>query len=187
LPNNRKLSIIASIYFIEYIFVLLFLKNRKTILTIVALIFLVGPFISTSYFIMKKQDLKTSFLNRFEKRTLHTIELNKNEIVWESKDKEIIIKNRLFDIKSITYRNNKAIVTGWYDNEEDDVNIALNKNHNQSKKEKNTIPFFSYTFYEQIIGFKIETWNYREIKKYCTLNFSANSIALTITAPPPKT
>jgi hypothetical protein len=164
------------------------LKNRKTILTIVALIFLVGPFISTCYFIIKKQELKINFLNRFETRALHTIELNKNEIVWESNNKELIINNHLFDVKTITYKNNKAIVTGWYDNEEDDVNIALNNNnnHNQSKKEKNTIPFFSYTFYEQIIGFKIETWNYKESKKYCIINSSANSVVLTITAPPPR-
>jgi hypothetical protein len=178
--------IMPFLFYNVYLSLFLYLKNRKTILTILALLFLVGPFISTSYFIIKKEDLKNRFFKRFEDKKVHTIELNKDEIVWESKNREIIINNRLFDVKSITYQNNKAIITGWYDNEEENINIAINKEHQKSKRENNTVPFFSYIFCEQIIYFKIEKWNNIDGKKYFTTNDSAYDIALQIFLPPPR-
>ncbi len=135
---------------------------------------------------MKKQELKISFFNRFENKKLYSLEININELTWETKGKELIINNHLFDIKTISYKNNKAIITGWYDGDEDDINTAINNHNDNSKKEKNTYPFFSYIFCEPVTNFNIEHFAQIQNKKYYFKNIYPYEVAIQILAPPPR-
>lgn len=145
-----------------------------------------GPYLATSYLIVKKQDLKIHFLERFNNKKTITLEVNTKDIVWENKDKEIILNGHLFDIEKIAYHNNKAIITGWYDGNEDDINIALDKQHKKQQHQHNIIPLFGYCFCEQIPTFKIEPQVVFISKKYIINNAAFNNFSVEFVAPPPQ-
>jgi hypothetical protein len=163
-----------------------YLTIRRYILSLLCFIFFVGPFLATGYLIVKKQDLKIHFLERFSNRKTISIEINTNDIVWEDEGKELIINGHLFDIEKITYYNNKAIITGWYDGNEEDINIALDKQHRKHQNQHNIIPLFGYSFCEQISTFKIEMQVPLFSKKYIINNTSFTNFSVEFVSPPPQ-
>lgn len=67
---------------------------------------------------------------RMEKQLLQTITLINSEIQWVKKGKEIRVQGKMFDIKSIEYKNGITIFHGLYDEEE----TLLNKHFNEGWK-----------------------------------------------------
>jgi hypothetical protein len=162
------------------------LTIRRYILSLLCLIFFVGPFLATGYLIVKKQNLKAHFLERFSNKKTISIEIDTNGIVWENEGKELIINGHLFDIEKISYHNNKAQITGWYDGNEDEINIVLDKQQKKQQNKNNTIPIFGYCFCEQIPIFKIEKQAHLVSKKYIISNTSFINFSVEFVTPPPQ-
>ncbi len=162
------------------------MATKRYILFLFTLIFFIGPFLATIILIAKKQDLKSEFLKRFSNEKKITIVLNKTDIVWEDEGSELIIHNHLFDIDKITYQNNKAIITGWFDGDEDNLNIAIEKQNQQQENKDSDIPFFSYTFCEQIPTFKLEPFLFYVPKKYFIYNLISTNFSIEFVSPPPQ-
>lgn len=55
---------------------------------------------------------------RLEQAHLETLTLHPHQLVWHKKGKEILIQNRLFDIKSMEVAGDRVTVTGIYDDAE---------------------------------------------------------------------
>jgi len=73
-------------------------------------------------------------LHRMEKESLQTLHLKKGELVWFKKNKELLVDGKLFDVKSIRFENEMAIVKGLYDHKEDELVYNI-RNHQTEKKE----------------------------------------------------
>ena len=72
-------------------------------------------------------------LHRMEKESLQTLHLKKGELVWFKKNKELLVDGKLFDVKSIRFENEMAIVKGLYDDKEDELVYNI-RNHQTEKK-----------------------------------------------------
>ncbi len=121
------------------------IQNKNTILKLVAATlmaaFTLPIFMQAAYF-MHIKHIEYKMEQALETKQLTTITLHVNEIVWAKKSKEIIYNNQLFDIKKITIKNNKAIITGLYDIAEKPVKekaeaLVKNQKTNSNKMAQN--------------------------------------------------
>ncbi|WP_462254147.1 hypothetical protein [Ferruginibacter sp.] len=69
-------------------------------------------------FTVKQKQIQHAMKDKLESAVLQTIVLNKADVKWFKKNKEIIIDGKLFDIKSYTIDGEKIVFTGLYDHEE---------------------------------------------------------------------
>lgn len=76
------------------------------------------PLILSAFSNIHQAWIRHEMLERLERRNLHTISLSPGEVVWYKKEKEIIINNRMFDVKSWKNVDGKIIFQGLYDEEE---------------------------------------------------------------------
>lgn len=70
---------------------------------------------------------------------LQTIEIETAAIRWEKENKELLINGRYFDVKKITYVQDKAILTGYFDEEEDLFQAAYRKHQTPEEAPANAI------------------------------------------------
>jgi hypothetical protein len=162
------------------------LNYKKSILTLSTILLFISPFCITIYFIIKKETLKYTYEERFENKEKETFTLIKDEIVWIKKGKEVLINHHIFDIKEISYQENKIIVTGWFDDEEQKLDNHFAKTNNQSNK-KSSFPFFTYFYWQENIQYDFTFNVFNTTKEY--INFSRNIVQhfYDCNIPPPKT
>ncbi len=161
------------------------MNYKKYILTLSTFLLFISPFFITGYLIVKKQVLKYTYKERFENKIKETFSINLNDIVWIKKDKEILINHHIFDIKEINYLKNKIIVTGWFDEEEQEVDNHIAKK-NSSKKEKTSIPIFSYLYYNEKLP-HLFTRSCIDIKiSYTLISYNEINKFFDCIIPPPK-
>ncbi|MEQ1676705.1 MAG: hypothetical protein ABL876_08395 [Chitinophagaceae bacterium] len=72
---------------------------------------------------------------QLEKKLLLTITVNKEDVQWVKSGKEILLGNRMFDIKSYELRDGYYTFTGLYD---DDETLLLQQLRDSQQKEKKT-------------------------------------------------
>ena len=88
------------------------------------------PLLFVLLFSIKQQSIRHHMKERMEKQLLHTITLANTEIQWVKQGKEIWVHGKMFDIKSIEYKNGMTTFHGLYDDDE----TLLNKNFNEGWK-----------------------------------------------------
>ena len=64
---------------------------------------------------------------KLEKEFLHTITVPKEEVVWSKYNKEIIVGDKLFDVKSFSEKGGLYFFIGLFDAEETALNDLLEK------------------------------------------------------------
>ncbi len=64
---------------------------------------------------------------KLEKEFLHTITVPKDEVTWVKYNKEIIVGDKLFDVKSFSEKNGLYFFIGLFDAEETALNNLLEK------------------------------------------------------------
>lgn len=85
------------------------------------------PLVMAISFLWQQHSLQEQMEKRMEEEYLQTIVLQPQEFVWVKAGKEIKIGHRLFDVKTIQYKNNQVVVTGLFDRDEDRLHEALAK------------------------------------------------------------
>ena len=85
------------------------------------------PFLFTLFFLCKQQIIRHEMKEKLEEELLHTISLPKDEVVWVKYDQEIIVGDKMFDIKSFSEKNGVYFFIGLFDAEETALNDFLEK------------------------------------------------------------
>lgn len=78
-------------------------------------------------FLWQQHNLQERMEKRMKQEYLQTLVLHPQEFVWVKAGKEIKIGHRLFDVKTIAYKNNLVVVTGLFDTDEEHLHAALAK------------------------------------------------------------
>ncbi|MEO7766905.1 MAG: hypothetical protein ABIS01_05740 [Ferruginibacter sp.] len=62
---------------------------------------------------------------RLEQSSLETILIDSDELFWIKKGKEVLVKGKLFDVKSISFSKDKIQLWGLFDTTEDEISKKI--------------------------------------------------------------
>ena len=85
------------------------------------------PLLFTLFFLVKQQVIRYEMKEKLEKEFLHTITVPKEKVTWVKYDKEIIVGDKLFDVKSFSEKDGLCVFIGLFDDEETALNDFLEK------------------------------------------------------------
>jgi hypothetical protein len=110
------------------------MNARRYILSIACITAMCMPFASQLFIHLKISANRNEMLRKMEKETLVHFSIPVANLHWIKPGKEIMIGNRMFDIKKITIHGNMAAVTGLFDDVEKKLNgrLADHQKKNQS-------------------------------------------------------
>lgn len=91
----------------------------KKIITGLLLAIVLAPLSYHFIFQAKQQSIQHRMKEQLEEKMLHSLVLSKDDLHWVKPGKEIVVEDKMFDIKTIEYReNNTVFITGLFDHEE---------------------------------------------------------------------
>src|SRR6188768_3215894 len=85
------------------------------------------PLLFTLFFLVKQQMIRYEMKEKLEKERLHTITVPREEVIWVKYNKEIIVGDKLFDVKSSSEKDGLCFFIGLFDAEETALNDLLEK------------------------------------------------------------
>ena len=90
---------------------------------------------------------KLEMKEKLEHSRLHTVELPLHGFQWYESESEVLINQRLFDVKSYYITSNTIYLTGLFDEEETKLKeevAAMQKNREEEENSENFADFFLY-------------------------------------------
>ena len=103
------------------------MRLRKTIAGIPIILLVLLPCLYCAYFQVKHHLIREEMREKLEQENLQTIVVPVNEFRWYEENREIIVDGTMFDVKTITRRNDNYIITGLFDKAETELHIAMGK------------------------------------------------------------
>lgn len=97
------------------------------------------PVLFTLFFLFKQQVIQHMMKERLEQQHLHTITLPESEVQWVKQKKEILVQDKMFDIKSYTKIDGQYFFTGLFDEEETSLNKILEKDFDRKNESGNQL------------------------------------------------
>ncbi|MEP7107482.1 MAG: hypothetical protein ABI760_05855 [Ferruginibacter sp.] len=113
--------------------------NREKISAFAMLLVAASPLLFFAGFLIRQTILLHEMEERLENGSLQTITVKQADIYWLKKNKEVIIDGKLFDVKSFTITDNKIMLTGIFDVDEDELEKEFAGMMHQKKD--NSVPF----------------------------------------------
>jgi hypothetical protein len=165
--------------------------NRKKILAFAMLLVVAAPLFLFIGFTVKQKQIQHAMKAKLESAVLQTIVLNKADVKWFKKNKEIIIDGKLFDIKSFATDGEKMIFSGLYDHEENKLkkefaNLLHQKKDGPAPLNQLLLKFIFTAVItkneEPVITFSIK----KNTAVYLNHNEKAVSQYLSVFTPPPN-
>jgi hypothetical protein len=151
-----------------------------------------APFLFFVCFLVQQKIHQHHMLEKLEHASLQTISINKADLIWVKKNKEVLINGKLFDVKSYSTIHDKIFLTGLYDEEEETLKKDY-ANRLQSDKNQSTpinelvLKFvFAYPIVEQNNGKSRLVASNKETNYHCFSQDSINQY-LSVSTPPPNT
>jgi len=148
------------------------------------------PFFFIAVFHLQKFFVQVEMRQELKHKQLVTLQLPVDEIQWYKEGKEIIVEGLLFDVKSITYNNGLATISGLYDKKEKEINKQIEKANNELQN--NTLNTklvkllgFYFIFNEQLANFDINTFRINTPQLGCTDDYRLPVNYLSVPTPPP--
>jgi len=140
--------------------------TKKKIITFILLLAVAAPLLFSSGFLINKEWLQYKANERLQQGQLLNITTDISNITWIKKDKEVIVNNKLFDVKSAAIHGNEITLTGFFDEDEDKLNKSikdlLKQNDEGSCMEDDQLTeFFSFPINTHSVDFNVNTdWQY---------------------------
>lgn len=166
------------------------MQKAKNILLLLLFTIMLAPVLAPLVLQLKILLVKIEAEERLETDNLQVLHIPLQEICWSKKGREIVINNRLFDLKKFKQDDTEIIVTGVFDDEETFLEKEINGlwQEQQSRQSLILLKYFqvlSQTYFPQNI------FHIREIpgiqKIYRQEVFSDyKRIFLKIPTPPPQ-
>ncbi|MEO6251845.1 MAG: hypothetical protein ABIO79_00955 [Ferruginibacter sp.] len=127
--------------------------GQKRITALGLILLLAIPLWLSVVFIVKQKILRLNIQSRFGKELIQTITVSKKNLVWAKKEKEIIVKGKYFDVMNYTTSGDEVLLTGFYDNKEDDLVKKIKILIRQKKESNNSANQLAINFLSTIIYF----------------------------------
>ena len=101
------------------------------------LLLVAAPMLFFTCFLVRQKLIEHEMEERLEDAAVQTIVVNREDVVWLKKNKEVTVDGKLFDVRSYTITGNKISLSGLFDNEEEELHAQLDnflhqKNDNSS-------------------------------------------------------
>jgi hypothetical protein len=160
---------------------------RRTISIFIVCMAATAPLFMPAYFITTRSLIRHEMMERMEKQHLTAIQVPVDEFHWYEKDKEILVEGRMFDVKSIRLQSGTYYITGLFDEQETELELALQKKMEGSDIPQQLVQVCAsaadldiYPFEPArpgAIGHTVSEYHSPHFPKYCS----------SIVIPPPKT
>ncbi len=135
---------------------------------------------------LKTTFLKIHYKERFENKAIVSIVVAKQDFHWEEEGEEAIINGKFFDVQSYFVTENYVTLKGWYDHEEDHLNVVATKHHKKEHEKSATIFIqFGYLFCSQFAELLIPKANPSSLKHIAVYCKKPTTCVLDIPTPPP--
>jgi hypothetical protein len=167
------------------------IKYKKHIYAFPLLLLVLLPMVFCVYFLQQQHSIKEQMEEELEKSSLTTITILKSDVQWVEFGKELIIAGEMFDVKSVTKKNDSLVISGLFDTAEKALKHELASVLGKQKKSDTPLQ----QIIAQLLSPTILTQNNVEMessfflstqKKYFTTTQNILSINLDITTPPPN-
>ena len=113
----------------------MFIRKKK--ITAFGLLLLVAiPLFFSVAFLVKQKIIHYLREERFDTELLQTITVSPEEFHWVEQGKEIMIEGKLFDVESYKTEGNKVLLTGFFDDKEDELMKHVKELTEQKDKSK---------------------------------------------------
>ena len=151
---------------------------------------LLMPIIIVICWQLEKVQLFKTIEERFEHHPSVTIKVPVDKIVWIKKNREILFNGSMFDVSTIKTGKEYALITGHFDEEENEINkqISMHAAPGQENKSATVLGQYLRIF---IAVFKQDCYNYTieevelKIDWNTQMDKKLTSISLKIVTPPP--
>jgi hypothetical protein len=158
-------------------------------LVVLIMIALAFPMMYSAKTIIKRSLHKREMLQKLEQSPLALIKLPNSQVQWFEKGREIVVNNRMFDVKSWKVVGDSAIFQGLWDDKETALNKIIWKSAERKKEQQAVFKFQKL----------ISTWSFSEknIQLFCWVQpdnsiytgyriESFQNIVLSLPNPPPE-
>lgn len=167
------------------------LKRQQGTAFLFLLIFL-APVLLWSYLKTEQYMIRHAMEEQLEQQHLDTLRIAEKDLVWYKKGKEVLIGQRLFDVKQLTREGQTVVLTGLFDENETRVKNKMSqlaKQQQQDDRSSQQIlnklihadwiqPIYRATIQADESGL--------EKRKYLSFTPSLLTLTLTLPLPPPK-
>lgn len=150
------------------------------------------PFTMSIYFVAQQQLIHVNVARQFKIQPLETISIHKTRVSWIREGKELLINDKLFDVKFFSEAGDYLRVTGLFDTKEDELNNQVLKSEKENSPVNPTSNnlLFSFLFQPLFSNLSSIYFSGSGILTSTNYNFSQDenlySIYRNITSPPPK-
>lgn len=127
--------------------------GQKRITAIGFMLLLAIPICLSVLFSVKQKVLQSTIQARFGKELIQTITISKKNLTWVKKEKEIIVEGKYFDVMNYTTSGDDVVLTGFYDNKEDNLVKEIKKLIRQKKATNNSAYQLAVNFLTPLICF----------------------------------
>jgi hypothetical protein len=149
------------------------------------------PFIFASAFYLQQYHLRQTAYERLKNEQLVCLTFTQNQASEIEAGSEIEVDGRMMDVQSISHQQNKVLVYGFYDNQEDDLNDKLTTLMNRQSSgesgnnliEKVLQLFMMPYTYEPVVQLQPFTFNISPLYILFTVNIP--TIYLPVSTLPP--
>ena len=145
------------------------------------------PSFYSVYLYAKKQAIRREMKEKLEREALTTVRIHNDSVIWIEAGKEILVSNRMFDIKTATQEGDYVIFSGLYDDEEKAIESKMEKNteeNSSSVKLMKLISHLNFVPYENICT--IPSIDFESRNKMHSWTEALVKTDRQIVAPPPK-
>jgi hypothetical protein len=167
------------------------MNSFKKIISFSLLTIVTMPIVLCSYFLWQQHGIKEEMEEQLEAKNLTTIKVHKNSIQWIEDDKEILVNNQMFDVKSIEQNNDTLIITGLFDYAEKEIKQKLSSLLNKKNTTHNPLQKIIDSFSQQLFYFTTKDdlqFIFSAIIKKSEVIFTEKILItqLEVTTPPPN-
>jgi hypothetical protein len=166
----------------------LFFKRHIIILLLTGLV--CSPLFFSAFYCFEQIRIEYEMEQALKTEPLQEIMISTNQIIWLKKDKEILVKNNPFDIKTKKQVGDSTIFTGLFDKQEKKLKNKLlaAKSEKENNGRKQSL-LFRINFLSQVFLYQKLVIDYYPIQKkiYYSYHNSPNKEEfVSILTPPPR-
>ena len=150
------------------------------------------PLTMSVYLLAQQQVIHANVSGHFKEQPLQTISIQTTKVVWVREGKEILLNDKLFDVKFFSETGDYLKVTGLFDAKEDELNNQIQKSEQDKSPANQTSNnlLFSFLFqplFSNLNSIHLSNSWFLTLNNY---NFSPAenlySIYRNVSSPPPK-
>jgi len=165
-------------------------QHIKKVIAFSFLVVMIMPMLIILMLLLQQRHVIHKMKEKLESESLHTITLNKKDINWVKQDKEILVGNELFDVKTIKEENDRVHFTGLFDHEETTIEKSLGdlsgkSGENQLTPLSQLLSLLQHVFYNSL-NITVQTMETVSLKIESDFISSLMQLPQVVLTPPPR-